>query len=109
MAEIARWLVAVPAGLLFLLCCLANWSVIVGLISKKIRSASLALPFLGPIFGLVFFFSVPATVFRSYWWLSFVLEPTWLLGVWIVATSFLTSSDKSSIEPVVDARRQERK
>ena len=108
MIEVIRWLIAVLAGSLFLFCCLANWSIVAGLVLRQIRSTSLVLPFLGPIFGLGFFLSLPIDGVKKYWWLSFLLEPTWLLGVWGILGSFFSSDDDSSVEPIADSSQQKR-
>ena len=84
--EILRWLVAVPAGLLFLLCVLGNWSLLIGAVLGRLKSFSLVLPFLGPLFGIVFLAAVPIDGVSSYWWLAALVEPTWLLGAWSFVT-----------------------
>ena len=88
----ARWLLAVPAALLFLLCVLGNWSLLIGgavdlLRGRRGRSFSLVLPFLGPAFGIVFFLAVPLRGFTRWWWFAPLIEPTWLLGAWVLLTS----------------------
>jgi hypothetical protein len=57
--EYLQWLVAVPVRALFLLCILGNWSLIIGAVSGHLKSFSLVLPFLGPVFGIVFFVVIP--------------------------------------------------
>lgn len=81
-----RWLIAVPAGLLFLLCALGNWSLIVGGFLGQVKSFSLVLPFLGPLFGIVMFVAIPIGGFSWYWWVAAIIEPTWLLGAWCLVT-----------------------
>jgi hypothetical protein len=65
--EILRWLVAVPAGLLFLLCVLGNWSLIIGAALGHLKSFSFVLPFLGAAFGVVFLLAIPIDGAASYW------------------------------------------
>ena len=84
--DIAQWLVAIPTGLLFLLCFFGNWSLFIGAALGHSKSFSLVLPFLGPVFGIMFFVTVPVDGVASYWWLAALLEPTWLLGAWILVT-----------------------
>jgi hypothetical protein len=84
--DVVRWLVAIPAGLLFLLCILGNWSLIIGGVLGYLKSFSLVLPFCGPVFGIVLFTTVPVDGATSYWWLGPIIEPTWLLGAWILVT-----------------------
>src|SRR4051794_8497177 len=88
---VARLLVAVPAAMLFLLCILGNWSLLIGMAihalrGRKRRSCSLVLPFLGPAFGSVFFLAIPLRGFARWWWLATLIEPTWMLGAWILLT-----------------------
>jgi hypothetical protein len=84
--DIIRWLVAVAAGLLFTLCVLGNWSLIIGALLGHLKRFSLVLPFLGPLFGIVFFVAVPIDGAASFWWLATLVEPTWLLGAWCLVT-----------------------
>jgi hypothetical protein len=83
---ILRWLVATPLGLLFLFCVLGNWSLIIGAILGRLKSFSLVLPVMGPLFGILFLVVVPINGFSRYWWLAPLIEPTWLLGVWVLVT-----------------------
>jgi hypothetical protein len=84
--DILRWLIVVPVGALFLLCILGNWSLIIGAMLGHLKSFSLVLPFLGPVFGIVFFVVIPIDGVASYWWLAALMEPTWLLGAWCLVT-----------------------
>ena len=89
--QVARWIVAVPTGLLFIGCALANWSLIIGGLLNLVRGREtcfiLVLPFMGPLFGLAFFLAIPAPGFARWCWLAAVLEPSWLLGAWVLAMS----------------------
>jgi hypothetical protein len=78
-----RWLIAIPTNLLFLLCVLGNWSLFIGAALGKLRSFSLVLPFLGPLFGIMFFVTVPIDGAARLWWVAALLEPTWLVAMWI--------------------------
>jgi hypothetical protein len=89
--DIIRWLVAAPAGLLFLLCTLGNWSLIIGAALGRLKSFSLVVPYIGPAFGIVFLVAVPIDGVASYWWLAILIEPTWLLGAWCLLTWPFTS------------------
>jgi hypothetical protein len=90
LAAVARWMIAVPAGLLFSLCVIGNWSLLLGLVLGRIKSTSLILPFLGPAFGLVFLFSVPIAGVARFWWVVPLAEPTWLLGLWYLIAAGIT-------------------
>jgi hypothetical protein len=86
------WLIAVPAALLFALCILGNWSLLIGAAFCRLRDPessgfSLFLPFLGPVLGIVFFLTVPLKGFARWWWLAMLIEPTWVLGAWFLLTS----------------------
>jgi hypothetical protein len=81
---LVRWMIAIPAGLLFALCALGNWSLLIGLIIGRLKSTSLILPFFGPAFGLIFVFAVPIPGVVRYWWVVPLVEPTWILGAWIL-------------------------
>jgi len=96
-----RWLLAVPAGMLFILCILGNWSLILGGLFTLLRgqrgeSFSLVLPFIGPVLGIVFFLAVPLKGFASWWWLSMLIEPTWLLGAWFLLTLPFVNRNETS-------------
>jgi hypothetical protein len=82
----ARWMIAVPSGILFVLCVLGNWSVLLGLVLGRVKSSSLILPFLGPVFGLVFLLTLPTPDVSRFWWVSVVAEPTWLLAAGCLVT-----------------------
>ena len=84
--DILRWLIAIPTGLLFLVCVLGNWSLFLGAVLGKLRSFSLVLPFLGPLFGIVFFVTVPIDGAARLWWVALLIEPTWLVALWIAVT-----------------------
>jgi hypothetical protein len=84
--DIVRWAAAILAGLLFLLCILGNWSLIIGAVLGHLKRFSLVLPFLGPVFGIVWFLVVPIDGMATYWWLATLIEPTWLLGIWCLVT-----------------------
>lgn len=56
--EIVRWTIAVPAALLFLMCIVGNWSLVIGAALGQLKRFSMILPFLGPVFGIVFFLLV---------------------------------------------------
>jgi hypothetical protein len=80
--DVARWLIAVPVGLLFALCVIGNWSVIIAwLVERRVSGYSLVLPFLGPVFGLIFLVAVPIPAAVRYWWVVPLAEPTWLIGL----------------------------
>lgn len=87
---IARWVGAVPLGLLFVLCALGNWSIIIESLVAAIRdddfSSSFVLPFFGPPLGVLFVALLPISGSFSYWWAAFLVEPTWLLGIWMLLT-----------------------
>lgn len=87
LANLTRWMVAVPAGLLFALCVVGNWSCLLGVILGRLKSTSLVLPYLGPAFGIVCLLAVPIPGIKRYWWIAPVLEPTWLLGGWLLLTA----------------------
>jgi len=84
--DVLRWMVAVPLGLLFLLCSLGNWSLIIGALVGHLKRFSLVLPFIGPVFGILFFVAVPIDGLSWYWWLAPLIEPSWLLATWCVVT-----------------------
>ncbi len=80
--EIVRWLIAVPAGLIFALCALGNWLVLLAVwVEHREGGYSFVLPFFGPAFGLVFFFSVPLPGARADWWVALVADPITLIGL----------------------------
>jgi hypothetical protein len=87
---IARWAGAIPAGLLFALCAFGNWSIIVAWGVATIRrqdfSSSFVLPFFGPPLGVLFVALLPISDSFSYWWTAFLIEPTWLVGLWMLLT-----------------------
>src|SRR5438105_1606610 len=87
MVELFPWVGGIHLGLLFLLCSVGNWSLIIGAIRGRLKSFSLVLPFLGPVFGIMFFLLVPIDGLSRYWWLAPLIEPTWLLGAWCLVTS----------------------
>jgi hypothetical protein len=58
----------------------------IGALLGHLKSFSLVLPFLGPIFGILFFVAVPLDGCSWYWWLAPLIEPTWLLGAWCLVT-----------------------
>jgi hypothetical protein len=68
------------------LCVLGNWSLIIGAVLGHLKSFSLLLPILGPIFGILFFVAVPIDGFSWFWWLAPLIEPTWLLAAWCIVT-----------------------
>jgi hypothetical protein len=76
------WLIAVPTGLLFFLCAITNWLILVGGVIGRPLSTSFVLPSLGPALGIVFFVTIPIGGVASWWWLAVLLEPTWLLCAW---------------------------
>lgn len=94
-----RWLFAVPAAILFALCILGNWSLFIAgifslLRSREVGSFSLVLPFLGPVFGIVFFLAVPLEGFAQRWWLAILFEPTWLIAAGLLLSQpFVNLSD----------------
>ncbi len=87
--DLVRWLIAVPAGLLFALCVLGNWLGVVGLLVSRRKpgvSSTFVLPFLGPIFGMIFLVAVPIAGLAQYWWIAPLIEPTWVMGLlWLVS------------------------
>jgi hypothetical protein len=98
--ELCRLLFAAVAGLLFVLCVLGNWGLVVGglyqaVIKKRQTSVSLVLPFLGPIFGIVFFLLVPIEGMWRFWWMAPLIEPTWLLAVWCSVTAPFVKRDQT--------------
>ena len=86
---VARWMIAVSAGLLYLLCVVGNWSLLIGLSLRQVRSTSLVLPFLGPVFGFVCLIAVPVAGLLRYWWVVPLAEPTLLLATCVVVTTAL--------------------
>ncbi len=96
LAVAARWMIAVPAGLLFMLCVVGNWSLLVGILIGRVKSrASLVMPFLGPALGIVFLVAVPIPSAIHYWWVALLAEPTWLLGLWCIVTAGLMRLGRS--------------
>jgi hypothetical protein len=87
LSDVARWLMAVPTGLLFALCVIDNWSVIVAWLDEW--------PFLGPVFGLIFLVAVPILGAVRYWWVVPLAEPTWLIGSVAVLTVGVTKLIRS--------------
>ena len=80
--DIARWLIAVPTGLIFALWSLGNWLVLVAVCVKRREGGySFVLPFFGPVFGLVFFFAVPIPGAARYWWAALLADPITLIGL----------------------------
>ena len=87
--DIIRWMIALPTGLLFGVCILGNWSLIIGIVLRQIKSCSLLLPFSGPVFGIIFLVVIPIQGMAQFWWVAPLVEPTWLLGFWcLVALGF---------------------
>jgi hypothetical protein len=91
----------IPIGLLFAICAIHNWLLLIFWSVGKIRgrdfsttlSGSFVLPFVGPLFGVLLAVLVPVTGVRSFWWVAFLLEPTWLFGcVAIVTAPFVDRS-----------------
>jgi hypothetical protein len=107
---VARWVIAVPAGLVFALCVLGNWSLLIGGLVNLLRGRettfSLVLPFLGPLSGVIFFLAIPVSGFMRWWWLALLIEPTWLVGVCALATSLLA---KREPDPFIDAELRRKK
>ena len=80
--DIARWLIAVPAGLIFALCVLGNWLTLIGAMVERRREGGVSFFLLvGPVFGLIFFFSVPIPGAARYWWVALVADPITLIGL----------------------------
>jgi hypothetical protein len=92
--DIARWLIAVLAGLIYLLCSIGNWSLLLGAALGRIGSFSLVLPFLGPVFGLIMILAAPVHGLLQYWWLIVLIEPTWLIALWSFVVVPLISRDE---------------
>jgi hypothetical protein len=94
--EIIRWLIAVPAGLLFVLCFLGNWSLLVCVLLRHLKSASLILPCIGPLFGIVFFLAVPIDRLAAYWWIA-LIEPSSVVFLFLVAGLFMPQKQRTEI------------
>jgi hypothetical protein len=76
---IVRWLIAVPAGLIFALCILINGMALVALWVKPQKRGYSIMVFFGPVFGLVFFLTIPIPGAARYWWVALVADPiTWI-------------------------------
>jgi hypothetical protein len=96
LSDVARWLIAVPAGPLFALCVIGNWSVIIAwLVERRESGYSLALPFLGPVFGLIFLIAVPIPGAVRYWWAVPLAEPTWFIGLVALLSVGVTKLSRS--------------
>jgi hypothetical protein len=96
LSDVARWLIAVRAGLLFAPCVLGNWSVIIAwLVERRVSGHSLVLPFLGPVFGLIFLVAVPILAAVRYWWAVPLAEPTWFIGLVAVLAIGVTKLRRS--------------
>jgi hypothetical protein len=96
LSDAARWLIAVPAGLLFALCVIGNWSVIIAwLVERRESGYSLVLPFLGPVFGLIVLVAVPIAGAVRYWWVVPLAEPTWFIGLVAVLSVGVTKLSRS--------------
>ena len=86
--EISRYLIAVASGLLFALCVLGNWSELIGgWVRKRESGDSLVLPFLGPVFGILFLVAFPIPKVAKYWWVAPIVEPTWWIALAVVASA----------------------
>ena len=94
---IARWTAAIPVGILFVLCAVANWGIIVAAIIAAIRgeefSSSFVLPFFGPALGVLFLALLPLSGSMTFWWAAFLADPTWLIGIWGLLTAPFRSSE----------------
>jgi hypothetical protein len=98
--ELFRWIIAIPAALLFTFCVLGNWSLLLGAAFGRLESFTLILPFLGPVFGIVFFMSIPIDRFQWYWWLAVIIEPSWFLAAWCLMTApFSKHPNRPDVEP----------
>ncbi len=96
-----RWIGCIPLGLLFLLCALGNWQILIGglvraMKTEKKHSTSLILPFIGPVFGFGFFFLIPVKTINSFFWLAPIIEPTWLMALWCLLTAHFAKKLESS-------------
>jgi len=65
--EIVRWLIAVPAGLIFALCVLNDAMALIGLCFKPRKEGRSFMPVFGPVAGLVFFLCVPISGAARFW------------------------------------------
>jgi len=87
---VARWIVTVPAGLMFGLIAWGSWTSLVSGLIQAVRGQetrfSLCIPLAGLCFGFVFFLAIPVDGFARVCWLALVIEPTWLLLVWGLLT-----------------------
>ena len=86
-----RWTIAIPLGVVFLLCAVGNWQILIGGLVQafrtgKPRSSSLILPFIGPVIGIVFFLVVPVKALNAYFWVAPIIEPTWMMSVYCLVT-----------------------
>lgn len=102
--DILRWIVAIPFALLFLMCSVGNWSLIIGAILGHVKSFSLVLPFLGPVFGILFCIAAPINGLAWFWWLAPLIEPSWILDVWIlVSWQFVPKNSANDISTRMDS------
>ena len=97
--DIARWTAAIPVGGLFALCVVGNWGIIVAGIIAAVRgeefSSSFVLPFFGPPFGILLLALLPLPGSMTYWWVAFLADPTWLIGICgLLSAPFCDSESK---------------
>lgn len=82
---IVRLCVAIPAGLVFLLCAVGNWGLffsgVWAVLRRRSYSFSLFLPGFGAIAGILFLLTLPVDHLPRYWWVALIFDPTWIIAV----------------------------